>query len=432
MAVGNRTSRNNALAGLFLLLALALGLLAVVVMADIRERMRPTNDYIVRFPLDVGAGGLEPGSSVTVGNQPAGRVTGWEFSRDPERDEPVIDVRVRVRADIGIGADAHALLVVPLLGTTSSINIPRLGDASPDNLLACGGVIEGRMSTPAFMAQAGWGPDQAEQMQDLLRSASEVGERLNRLTARVEDEFDPMVEDVRAAIEDVRAIVADARSRWPEWGDSADRIMARLDEAAASLPGITAEAREGVEEARAVVASVQSMIDDNRPRIDSAIINIDELMEKASGEGYDAVLAVIERASEGVDQFAEAADHVNTLIKQQSPELRTIVANARLASDQLKLTTTEVRRAPWKLLSKPTGRRELENEVLYDSVRQYAIAVSNLRATAASLESVALADGEPTELDRRTIDMLVRNLEEAFQRYEEAERLFMERFVGSP
>jgi hypothetical protein len=144
---------------------------------------------------------------------------------------------------------------------------------------------------------------------------------------------------------------------------------------------------------------------------------------------------LLARGQRGVDEFAALAERANSLMAESAPQLRTIVANARLASDQLKLTSAEVRAAPWKLLSKPTGRKELENEALYDAARQYALAVSDLRAASASLESVtaaqAAADGQPTTpMQREQVDRLLSEVQAAFERYERAERAFLSRLTG--
>ena len=90
----------------------------------------------------------------------------------------------------------------------------------------------------------------------------------------------------------------------------------------------------------------------------------------------------------------------------------------------------EVRQAPWKILAAPTGRKELENEVLYDSVRAYATAVSDLRAAAASLDEMT-QDGTRalSDLDRQTIQELNKELGGAFERYEKAEREFLKRWT---
>ena len=86
---------------------------------------------------------------------------------------------------------------------------------------------------------------------------------------------------------------------------------------------------------------------------------------------------------------------------------------------QLKLAGIELRRAPWRLLYKPSDQ-ELETDNLYDAARSFAQAAEALDATVHSLESVmdkGLAD--EAELQRR-LDYLMR----LFDRFQEAETSF--------
>jgi hypothetical protein len=101
------------------------------------------------------------------------------------------------------------------------------------------------------------------------------------------------------------------------------------------------------------------------------------------------------------------------------------MANFRLASDQLKLTMMEVRRAPWRLLYRP-DTKELQYELLYDSARAYATAVSDLRAATESLEAAQAAGGARPATEGATIDELIDQVRRALDAY----RLTEEKFVN--
>jgi hypothetical protein len=123
---------------------------------------------------------------------------------------------------------------------------------------------------------------------------------------------------------------------------------------------------------------------------------------------------------------------IKTLFDEQQPNIRRTLANLRLSSDQLRDTLTEVRRAPWRLVYRP-DLRELNYELLYDSARSYAGAVSDLRATTESIESL-LASGQngPTIQDG-TLEQLLTQLKDAHENYTQAEQAFMEQLLkGAP
>ncbi|HYE02284.1 MAG TPA: MlaD family protein [Phycisphaerales bacterium] len=423
--------RNNLLAGSFVIVSIILGVAVIIVLSDIPEKLTPMNRYTVRFSLSDGAEGLDAGSPVKVGGRPAGRVTGWEFQTDPRTGAPIgIDVHVKIRADVKLYGDTLAMLVVPLLGTASSINIPMVGSGP---VLVQGEIIPGAVAPPSFLAQAGYGPEQAGQLRTIFSNAQAVSERLRRLSDRVEEEFDPAMDDARAAVRDVREMTAGARASFDVWRRRVDSTLANVDEASARFGPVVDDTHAGVNEARAVIRDVHATVTDNRPRVDAALGNVEQLTHKANTEGWESVRGLLERARQGLDEFAEAGQRVNLVIKEQSPELRAMIANARLASDQLKLTASEVRAAPWKLLSPATGRKELENEALYDAARTYSMAVSDLRAAAASLEAVATDDapGSPRAqaLGQEQVRELVAEVEKSFEQYRRAEQSFLERLT---
>ncbi len=263
------------------------------------------------------------------------------------------------------------------------------------------GQITGQMAPPAFLAQAGYGPEQATQVQDIIS-------RVQRITTSVEGNWDPKI---RGVLDDVRTVTADFRERWPEWRGKLDSAF----DAAGKLGPI-------VDDVKLAVADAKAMIEDNRPRFDDTIKNVQELAQKFNTKGWDDIQAILDKGRKGLDDFADIAEKAAVFVRQELPELRTVVANARLASDQLKLTTAEVRAAPWKLLAPVTGRKDLENEALFESARAYAVAVSNLRAASESLQSTAA--GEDVA-DKATLDAMVADIEAAFRTYKAAEKNFL-------
>lgn len=434
-----RGSKNNILAGVFLLGSLTLGLAVFFILANLWEKFTvPRTTYHIVFSLAEGAEGLETGSIVKVGGVKAGQVTGWSFIRDGASRITGIDIQIEVNSNITLYENAVPLLILPLLGSSSTINFPDVGDPSKvtnpmngDPRLQEGETIGGHLAPPAFLSQAGYGPEQAKQLQRIIKNAEETSDRINRITATVENELEPRLAQVRTILSDGQELTANARESWETWRSRVDSALANVDEASKRLATMMEEARAGVGEARQVITTAQEMLDENRPKVAATMDNVKEFSDKLNKDTYAAIMQVLEGANKGVEEFAISAERVRVLVGRRASELEETIANARIASDQLKLTMIEVRQAPWKILARPEGRKELENEVLYDSVRAYASAVADLRAAAASLDSMT-SDGSRrmTELDRQTIDEITKQLGGAFERYEQAERDFLKRWAG--
>ena len=135
-------------------------------------------------------------------------------------------------------------------------------------------------------------------------------------------------------------------------------------------------------------------------------------------------------AQQAAESARRAIERADALVAESSPALRRTVSSARLAADQLKFTLEEVRRAPWRLLYRP-DTRELEFELLYDSARIYAQAVSDLRDASAALESASdasQASGRPISPQRA--QELGARLDAAFAAYEQAERAFLDLVIS--
>lgn len=433
-----RTSKNNVLAGLFFLFSLALALGVFFLLSSAWERITVrTNRYIVAFTLADGAEGLDKDAFVKIGGEKVGSVSAWSFSKDKTTGHIIgVDVEIEVRAEIDLYENAVAYLNLPLLGSSSSINFPSVGDpltviAPQGNnpLLQPGERIAGRLAPPSFLAQAGYGPEQTKQVQSIITNAEETTARLNRMTRQVEEQIDPMLGEVAMILADGKAISGDARESIQQWRATIAAALERLNAATERVIELLASAQAGVEETRGVVASVQGAVDENREKISRALSNVEELTERAKTDAYAAVMEMLENGKGATEDFAAASERLRVLVGRRATDLETTIANARLASDQLKLTMIEVRQAPWKILAKPEGRKDLENELLYDTVRAYATAVSDLRAAAASLESMTEGNGRGGELDRRTIDDINQAIRDSFQRYQQAEGEFLKKWT---
>ncbi len=400
--------QNAVKAGAFVILTLALATTAVLLLAGVPEKLRPTMNYVVEFELSEGAAGLAQDSPVRIGGRDVGRVTGVSFSRTETGVVTGVLVDIAVSDDIELYEGATAFLERPLLGSGAVLNFESIGDQRSGETLPEGAVIPGEPQVPQFMAQAGYGSTQREQLQNILARA------------------DSLSVELEEAVAEVREVVGEARGRSSDWFERAEQILS-------TAQGAAEEMREGVQGGRRLIASLQESVDDNRPAVDQAIANI----EAASASAREAVahfneetLALmddmLERGRGAVAEAQQAVERLDEAVASELPDVRKAIANARLASDQLRLTTGEVRRAPWRLLYRPS-ERELEFELLYDAARSYADAVSDLRAASETLEAV----GQSGTAEADATERYAREISEAFQRYETAEERFLELLSAS-
>lgn len=259
---------------------------------------------------------------------------------------------------------------------------------------------------------------------------------MRAITGAVADKAGTTMENINAAAADVRTVASDAKARINEWTPKIDATLTNAQTFTANIETSRKLLDTGLEKARDFIASVQETLNANRAHVDSIVKNADELVTKANTELYQRVLATLDEAQRGVRSFSMAGEAAGNLIDELSPEVRLAMANARLASDQLKLMMTEVRRNPWRLLYQP-GAKELQRELVYDAARNYAQAVSDLRGASASLESLAggmdgPSHGPLSDADKARLAEVQKGVLESFAKYKQAENKFLDIIVKEP
>ena len=421
-----RAQRNNVFAGLLVIFSLLATVTIVVILGGGLDAFGK-RDYTVRFPLEVGAEGVEVGSRVTVGGVSVGMVKGRRFAMNGDAIEG-IDVTIAIDRKISLREGTVAYLQMPILGGTGSINFSRLGDGPP---LQDSDLIAGRIAPPGILTSTGFGEEQADALRQIIATARETTERVNEITRRFGDDVMP----------DVQTIVGSTRERYPTWLDRIDSITDNVDQTAAKGPAIASELEQRVVEFREFVQEVRPVIEENRERIRYALDNFGEasansreitlqaraFMDRLNGEMSDRAIAILDQGQTGLEEARSALATADSILLEQRPNIRASLANFRVSSDQLRDTLIEVRRSPWRLLYRP-DTRELEYELLYDAARAYAGAVTNLRSAAESLESVS-ASAAP---EREQVSALVSEVERAFERYRSAEEFFLQQLIEAP
>ena len=420
------------LAGLFVLSACALVVVVVVVMSNLGDRWTPQATYIVRFSVLEGAEGLDPGAPVKLGGQRVGRVTAWQIKDDEVSKEPAfVDVTIQIPTRYRLYSDADVQLLKPLLGTGSSINIISFSGMAivgldyqgPPKRLYSGDMVRGRLGPPGFI-----GPAEYARLQAILA-------RMDRITEEAEPQIKTIMGNADAAMANIRTISEDASTKWPEWSRQATDIIARVekgsqsfDQIVANLKDISVAVKDGVEDARKLVDKGRAAIDDNRASFDAVVKNVKDVTDRVNGEWSAKVTGLLDQGHAAMESATATAREVEELMAKKKPQLEDMIANASLASQQLKLATVEIRASPWRLLYQPT-KKELENELLYNSVRQYSESVGELRAASESLNAITDRGQSWGKVDQKTLDSMTATLRVAFDRYQEQERAFLERWV---
>ena len=420
MASPSERNRNNVRAGVFVTIAIIIGLAVMIILTDaIGAIAHATDGYTVSFDVASGVANLKRGSDVRVGGVRMGRVTHIEPMLEPGKAFRKISVAFRVDRRIAIYADAHVLVTAPLIGSDSWLDIPNVGNPAagppPDGQLI--GISSVGMLTSLLGAE---NAGKANEMMDNVHHFSEfLGEVPDEYHKRVV----PLIDDVGVAAADAKSVVHDFReSRWPTWAESVDRVLTWATGATGKLDGAIAEGQGLLSDSRAVV-------NENRPQIKSIVDNVKTTTDTISTETVDKFHKLLDTGQQGLDQAVAALEDMRIDYGSWATNLGEALANANLATQQLKLTTIETRRSPWKLLYRPSAD-ELQHELLYESARSFAVAAADLKAASESVQRILDQHSDKIAGDEDAYRRLERNLLDSLAKYEKAQQQLLDVIVA--
>ena len=421
---------NNVLAGTFLLGSVLLAVFISFLLTDV-EFARTTR-YEIRFPLKQGAPGIEPGSAVSIGGQKVGMVTGVDFQYAEDGTGVATGVRVyaRLRSRDVIYENAMVYIERPILGALSSINIASAGtpDVAPyqgsSPRLEADEWIAGRTAS-ALMAQAGLPP---EGFAGLFAKFEELTNKTTKIVDDIGPHVKPGMEKVAETLENVREMTASTKERLPVWREQIDSILANSRDTSEKFGPLVDKADLLIGDVQASVKTVGQIIDDNAPKVNQIVDDVAATTKHVREKSLVDLDEAFAKAKASIDSLGEAVTTLDTLARQETPNIRRMLANGRLASDQLKLLMAELRAQPWRILIRPSTK-EIEQQLVYDAARAYADAVSDLRAASETLDALSNADSLPDETRRETLQVLVGELRATFEQYKKAESQLLDRMI---
>jgi ABC-type transporter Mla subunit MlaD len=436
-------SRNNVVAGLFLILSIVLAVAISFILTDVQDKFTTRTEYLMRFPTSVGVAGLQPGAEVTFGGLSVGKVRQINENTvsDPETGLKVVrshDVVVALRSDLVLYEDAYADLTLPLLGGVSRINIASPGTGSYEggpsdaNLtLDPGEALRGRFA-PSILTQLGFSTEEAlaiketiHEVRGISENVGEVSERMRRMAETLEPEFGKGVDDGRSTIANIRAFTEGLNGE-DGWSSRVDSILGSADDAAKQLEPVISDAQATINEAR-------GLVEENRPKVGSIMDNVNATTERVKLETMEQVDELLAKGTLALGSYKDVADNANALVISNSPKIAATLDSTRDIGVLGKLFVEELRAQPWRLLKKPS-EDDLRREPIYEAARSYAGAVSDLRAASEALDAALARVAQTGDTGAiGEIREIAGVVDAAYARYSEAERSLLERLrTGSP
>jgi uncharacterized protein YoxC len=164
----------------------------------------------------------------------------------------------------------------------------------------------------------------------------------------------------------------------------------------------------------------------NRDNKDSVVASLKNVAAQLE-EGIPAVTDQLQQTLKKAESALDTAQAALQSLKRFGDDERIdrIIGNISEVSVNLKLTSQEVRRAPWKLLYKPK-QKEYRIQAVVDSAGAFAAGAERLDNAALRLQAMLAATDRETMIDKDRIKSLVSELETSFERFQKAEQKFWE------
>jgi len=410
--------KNNLKAGIFVAIGMILAIIVIFVLADIDQYFEQRQSVSVYFQLNDGLHGLKEGASVTLGDQLIGTVMAIQDRVETDRLGAMRvvgkDVKAQIPKRYDLYQNATIELKAPLIGSGTSLNIRSVGVGERyDGKRSIAGSIAGSAQVQELVREAGIQEKQREEIRSIIASfesmASTFREDVPVITQSVKDVLTDVhltVVSLKQTVGDVGQIIGNAEQRHATWLDRIDRMTQSADQS---------------------LAVVHDLITDKEGQIRSTLDHVYGITEVTREKTVSQVTEVMDSTIEALASLKIILTELQSLAVGQRPVLEHTIANARLASDQLKLTAIEVRRSPWRLMYEP-DEKELNTDNLYDAARSFALAAGVLDSTAQTLQALAARRAA----DDPRIKKMLEHLDAVFEEFKHAEEGLWKAIADEP
>lgn len=411
-------SQNNIKAGIFVTVAIIIGIFVVFVLGDFARYFGPSHvSYTATYEVAEGVGPLGAGSFVKVGGIVVGEVDDVSFDMQEGRPLTEIDVRFSIPASMQIRSDARVSVGAGLISNDAWLEFSSLGvDGS---VIPPGGRLVG---SSLSMIDSLIGGDASANIDSTLESLAIITTQLEQdgellrwiMGDGPSGDIELATAGLREAIEKANDFLGQLDRDWADWSGEVDLLVAELEDFARSVDAIT------------------SWINNNESKFQDMADNLDDTFERASGIARDIQEQALPKIDRFIDNLLATVDDLmvtmSDLQRHAGPwfdDVDVSLANVTLASQQLTQLLAEVTASPWRLLYRPTDK-QLRQELIYSASRNFVFGAADLKSAAESMQRFIEAAGGAVDADDPQLEIIRRNLIDSARRYERAQEQMMD------
>jgi len=399
-----RKTRNEVAVGMTVLAVLVLATYIIVMLADWSSLGVAQQKITVKVHYKVGLKGLQVGSPVHLGGVKIGNVTDTQIRRlgpgatDP--NEVYVFFTMKMPQQYQLRSDCVLAPKSNLLGGETLLVVEDLGGEG--EIVSDGQTVELAL---------------ADDTMEAIKREFNINDP-NSLLSRMKSDIPAISGAIQQTLAKVDLALDVAVSALREFSPKdPNSLLARAKD---DVLAITGQMRSSLSKADSALDSARAALrefDPNDPNSLLARAKID-------------VLGITGRMQLTLGKVDSALDNARAALKNLrqytgDERIDRIIGNINEVTVNLKLTSQEVRRAPWKLLHRPK-KKESEMQALVDSAGAFAAAAERLDSAALRLHRLTTTTDDQLLIDKDRIKSMVSELETSFEQYRQAEQKFWE------
>jgi methyl-accepting chemotaxis protein len=182
--------------------------------------------------------------------------------------------------------------------------------------------------------------------------------------------------------------------------------------------------------------NVAEIIQDAKPKIGRTLTAVEDAAQQISQYARTDVadlLADLRAANTEIlkitRDFSTVSEQTKQLMLVNRDNIDELIDNMVQVSDNLKATSKDVRRSPWRLLHQPDPK-ELHSQNIYDAARSFANGAEQLDQAVAKMTNLAKASPQGIPVDDPTLGKIREHLEQTFEKFGKAEQALWQELNG--
>jgi phospholipid/cholesterol/gamma-HCH transport system substrate-binding protein len=400
-------SSNPFKAGLFIVVSFAIAMTIFFGVTGSELFSGPRQTYAVVFDLTEDVGGLNKGSDVRIGGLKVGAVKSIDVVDVDGKS--MVQATFTVPTKYVIKSDAIITVQAGLTGTVN-LNITDLGTGT---VATMNDRLDGQPGALAIAIDSlgGVGDELTSTLQQWRPRVTGVLDDVRPRMSKTLDQLHTTAVSANDTILHIKSKIDPGYEKYAGVADNAKGAMANLNDILGDTKG----------DFRQTMANLSAMTGSLKERIPVILDKVADSLDDVRGS-LAKISRVLDETRATIVNAKDVTASIRSLVNGNRSRLDEIIKSANLTSANIAAASSEIRHAPWRLLYKPS-ENEVANQNLYDATRQFAEASRKLQDSAQALRD---SINDP-DADQEKVQMLLDKLTSDFEGYQKVEKALWER-----